>query len=122
MMPGECYQMDWGFINAVDDTGKLYRLGCFALVCAHCNKRYIEFFTNARQENLFIGMIHGFQYLGGIPQKIMPDNMKSVVTRREQGEILWNPKYRTRGLVILIFTRLIENSDGVIQIKSSFSL
>lgn len=95
MKPGECYQMDWGFINAVDDTGKLYRLGCFALVCAHCSKRYIEFFTNARQENLFIGMIHGFQYLGGIPPKIMTDNMKSVVTRRDQGEILWNPKYRT---------------------------
>ena len=95
MRPGECYQMDWGFINAVDDTGKLYRLGCFALVCANCSKRYIEFFTNARQENLFIGMIHGFRYLGGIPEKIMTDNMKSVVTDREQGEIRWNVKYRT---------------------------
>ncbi|MBM6927641.1 hypothetical protein H6B51_17435, partial [Pseudoflavonifractor phocaeensis] len=34
------------------------------MICHHCGQRYIEFFPNAKQENLFIGMIHAFQYMG----------------------------------------------------------
>ncbi|EJW91353.1 hypothetical protein EVA_20538, partial [gut metagenome] len=37
-----------------------------------------EFFPNAKQENLFIGMFHGFRYMG-IPQYILTDNKKRVV-------------------------------------------
>ena len=43
---------------------------------------YVELFTNARQENLFIGMIHAFMYMG-VPEYILTDNMKSVVIRRD---------------------------------------
>ena len=62
---------------------------CFAMVCHHCGERYVEFFPNAKQENLFIGMLHGFRYMG-VPQYILTDNMKSVVIRRDQdGHPLW---------------------------------
>ena len=62
--PGEAYQMDWGFTDVLDYNGQTYRVACFAMICHHCGQRYIEFFLNARQENLFIGMIHAFQYMG----------------------------------------------------------
>lgn len=48
------------------------------MVCHHCGQRYVEFFPNAKQENLFIGMIHSFRYMG-IPKYVLTDNMKSVV-------------------------------------------
>ena len=54
--PGEAYQMDWGFTEVEDWLGFRYRIACFAMVCHHCGTCYIEFFPNARQENLFIGM------------------------------------------------------------------
>lgn len=63
--PGEAYQMDWGFTDVLDYNGQVYRAACFAMICHHCGQRYVEFFPNARQENLFIGMIHAFQYMGG---------------------------------------------------------
>ena len=80
--PGEAYQMDWGFVEVETESGDKYRIACFAMICHCCGKRYIEFFPNARQENLFIGMIHAFLIMG-IPKYILTDNMKSVVVRRD---------------------------------------
>ena len=56
--PGEAYQMDWGFTDVLDYNERVYRVACFAMICHHCGECYIEFFPNAKQENLFIGMVH----------------------------------------------------------------
>lgn len=65
----------------------------FTMVCHHCGSRYIEFFPNAKQENLFIGMIHAFQYMG-VPKSVLTDNMKSVVIRRDlEGHPVWQKDY-----------------------------
>ena len=91
--PGECFQMDWGFVNVVTEDGAEYRVACFAMICHHCGQRFVEFFPNARQENLFIGMLHAFTYLG-VPQFILTDNMKSIVTERDyEGHPIWHRDY-----------------------------
>lgn len=91
--PGEAYQMDWGFTDVLDYNGQVYRVACFAMICHHCAQRYIEFFPNARQENLFIGMVHAFQYMG-IPRFVLTDNMKSVVLHRSMdGQPVWQKDY-----------------------------
>ena len=77
--PGENYQMDWGFVKVNAPDGISYQCACFAMICHHCGERYIEFFPNARQETLFIGMIHAFIYIG-IPENVLTDNMKKVRT------------------------------------------
>jgi hypothetical protein len=90
--PGESFQMDWGFVN-VDAGNTTFRAACFAMICHHCGNSYIEFFPNAKQENLFIGMIHAFEHLG-IPHYVLTDNMKSVVNGRDaDGHPLWNHEY-----------------------------
>lgn len=91
--PGEEYQMDWGFVNVVNWEGRRFRIACFAMICHHCGMPYVEFFPNARQENLFIGMIHAFMYLG-VPEYVLTDNMKSVVVRRDaDGKPVWQGDY-----------------------------
>lgn len=93
--PGEAYQMDWGFVTVYDPDGFEYRVACFAMICHHCGKRYVEFFPNAKQENLFIGMIHAFAFMG-VPKYILTDNMKSVVIRRDfEGHPVWQTDYET---------------------------
>ena len=62
--PGEAYQMDWGFVTVDLYNGQQYQAACFAMICHHCGQRYIEFFPNTKQENLFIGMVHAFRYMG----------------------------------------------------------
>ena len=91
--PGECCQMDWGFVTVETAYGKTYKIACFAMICHACGKRYVEFFPNAKQENLFIGMIHAFQHMG-VPRKILTDNMKSVVLHRDaEGHPVWQKDY-----------------------------
>lgn len=91
--PGESYQMDWGFVKVEDENGSKTKLACFAMICHHCGERYAEFFPNARQENLFIGMVHAFCCMG-IPERVITDNMKSVVIRRdEDGKPVWQKDY-----------------------------
>lgn len=93
--PGEAFQMDWGFTDVLDHSGNSLRAACFAMICHHCGQRYVEFFPNAKQENLFIGMIHAFQYMG-IPRFVLTDNMKSVVIHRNmEGIPVWQKDYES---------------------------
>lgn len=115
--PGECFQMDWGFVNVEDSEGNTWRCACFTMVCHHCGMRYIEFFPNAKQENLFIGMIHAFSVMG-VPKYVLTDNMKSVVIGRD---VLGNPVltmtmtfFRSHFLLAQSFVRLPILSPKVV--------
>ena len=106
--PGEAYQMDWGFVNVDDSRGGHYQAACFAMICHHCGECYVEFFPNATQENLFIGMIHAFLYMG-IPRYVLTDNMKSVVIRRDaEGHPVWNSDYAQFMKEVGFFTKLCK--------------
>ncbi|MGN0363406.1 MAG: IS21 family transposase [Bilifractor sp.] len=106
--PGEAYQMDWGFLDVVTNDQNTYRAACFAMICHHCGMFYVEFFPNAKQENLFIGMIHAFVYLG-VPRYVLTDNMKSVVIGRDAfGHPLWNTEYESFMKTIGFQTKLCK--------------
>lgn len=109
-LPGEVQQIDWGFINVSinNQAGLEFRAACFAQICHHCGAFYVEFFPNARQENLFIGMTHGFQRLG-VPQYILTDNMKSIVIRRDMnGNPVWQHDYETYMKTVGFETKLCK--------------
>ena len=106
--PGESYQMDWGFTRITNPFGNEYKAACFAMICHHCGKMYIEFFPNARQENLFIGMLHAF-YMLGVPKYVLTDNMKSVVIRRDfEGKPVWQKDYESFMYTIGFRTKLCK--------------
>ena len=106
--PGESYQMDWGFVKVNTPDGSSYQCACFAMVCHHCGERYVEFFPNAKQENLFIGMIHAFIYMG-IPKTVLTDNMKSVVIGRDmEGKPIWQKDYEAFMKVIGFHTKICK--------------
>lgn len=107
--PGESYQMDWGFVNVDDrEAGGEYRIACFAMCCHHCGDFHVEFFPNARQESLFIGMLHAFGRMG-VPDEVLTDNMRSVVTRRDaSGHPVWNAEYAAFMACVGFRTRLCK--------------
>ena len=59
------------------DLALIPHLPCGVTTCHHCGTCYVEFFPNARQENLFIGMVHAFMVMG-VPEYVLTDNMRSV--------------------------------------------
>ena len=112
--PGDCYQMDWGFVNVMDMAGNEWRCACFAMVCHHCGFRHVEFFPNARQENLFIGMIHAFSVMG-IPKRVLTDNMKSVIIGRDAaGNVIYNNDYD-------VFQRLLGFRTELCKVAHPFT-
>ena len=107
--PGEAYQMDWGFTKVVDYDDSEYNVACFAMVCHHCGQQYVEFFPNAKQENLFIGMLHAFGYMG-IPKYVLTDNMKSVVLHRDfEGYPVWQKDYESFMKTVGFQTKLCKS-------------
>ncbi len=106
--PGEAYQMDWGFVNVDNGLGSSFQCACFAMICHHCGQSYIEFFPGAKQENLFIGMIHAFYFMG-VPKNVLTDNMKSVVIRRDpNGRPIWNHDYESFMKLVGFETKLCK--------------
>lgn len=106
--PGESYQMDWGFVNIKTDVDRSYQAACFAMICHHCGERYIEFFPNAKQENLFIGMLHAFEQMG-VPDHVLTDNMKSVTLGRDsEKRPIWNKDYEQFMKSVRFDTRLCK--------------
>ncbi len=106
--PGEAYQIDWGFVNVETGIGTSYWAACFAMICHHCSLCYIEFFPNSRQENLFIGMIHAFYFMG-IPGSVLTDNMKSVVVSRDlEGHLIWQNDYEAFMKLVGFRTKLCK--------------
>jgi transposase len=92
--PGECAQVDWGAYGtvAVDNTRR--RLSFFVIVLAFSRRMYVEFTVSQTMEHFLGCHEHAFAAFGGVPSKIMVDNLKSAVLQRLAGAApVFNPRY-----------------------------
>jgi transposase len=91
---GECAQADWGSMGTVTVDGTQRRLSFFVMVLAHSRQMYVEFSVSQTMEHFLTFHEHAFAAFGGIPGKVMVDNLKSAVLRRLVGVApVLNPRY-----------------------------
>ena len=92
--PGECAQVDWGSFGSVP-VGQTHRqLSFFVMVLCYSRMLYVEFTVSQTMEHFLACHQHAFDFFGGIPHKIMVDNLKSAVLKRAVGDApVLNPKY-----------------------------
>jgi transposase len=92
--PGECAQVDWGSYGTVRVGEMNRRLSFFVMVMCHSRMMYVEFTVLQTMEHFLSCHKNAFEFFGGVPKKIMVDNLKSAVIRRFIGqEPILNPKY-----------------------------
>jgi transposase len=92
--PGECAQVDWGSFGAVSVGQTRRRLSFFVMVLCYSRLLYVEFTVSQTMEHFLACHQHAFEFFGGVPTKVMVDNLKSAVLRRVLGEApVFNPKY-----------------------------
>ena len=92
--PGECAQVDWGAFGSVPVGQTQRRLSFFVMVLCYSRLLYVEFTVSQTMEHFLACHQHAFEFFGGIPHKVMVDNLKSAVLKRALGEApVFNPKY-----------------------------
>ena len=92
--PGECAQVDWGEFGTIAVGGTRRRLSFFAMVLCHSRLLYLEFTVSQTME-FFLGCHeNAFHAFGGVPARLMVDNLRSAVLQRLAGSApVFNPKY-----------------------------
>jgi transposase len=92
--PGEQGQVDWGYFGFITHQGRTYRLYAFIMTLGWSRASYLRF-TISSDTTWFIRChLHAFTYLGGVPRRLLYDNLKSVVLSRDADDVVhWNPRF-----------------------------
>ncbi len=92
--PGECAQVDWGSYGSVNVGSTRRKLSFFVMVLCYSRMMYVEFTVSQTMEHFLYCHQNAFKFFGGVPEKIMVDNLKSAVLKRFIGQApLFNPRY-----------------------------
>ena len=76
--PGQQMQVDWIVFRRGKDS-----LSAFVATMGYSRASFVEFVTNERLETLLHCHEKAFEYVGGVPEEILYDNMKTVVIERD---------------------------------------
>lgn len=92
--PGECAQVDWGSYGSIRVGETMRRLSFFVMVLCYSRQMYVEFTVSQTMEHFLACHENAFRAFGGVPARIMIDNLKTGVLKHERGEApVYNPKY-----------------------------
>lgn len=110
--PGEQGQVDWGDFGMMKFGDCERRLSCFVMVLSYSRLMYLEWCLSCRLEDFIRGHINAFKYFGGAPEKILYDNLRSVVLYRYGKYIHFNPKFLRFAGSIPFSVRLCGKAKG----------
>ena len=91
---GEAAQVDWGEYGTIAVGSTRRRLSFFLMVLCYSRRMYLEFTLSQTSEFFLACHENAFAAFGGVPKKVMVDNLKSAVLQRLAGVApVFNPKY-----------------------------
>lgn len=90
---GEQAQVDWAEFGKINYYGRECKLYCFSFVWGYSRRHYIEFTVNQDIYTLMRCHQRAFEYFGGVPKKILYDNMRQVVKSHVGDKVEYNEKF-----------------------------
>ena len=89
--PGEEAQIDFGHLGLWEDpaTGKRHRLWGFVMVLSHSRHMFACAVPRMDQTAWLESHVAGFEFWGGTPARLVPDNLKSGILKPD----LYDPKF-----------------------------
>jgi transposase len=92
--PGECAQVDWGCAGSMAIGSTRRRLSFFVMVLCYSRLCYVEFTLGEATEHFLAAHQNAFEFFGGVPAKVLIDNLKTAVLHHPIGErALFHPRY-----------------------------
>ena len=92
--PGECAQVDWGQYGTIWVGSTRRRLSFFVMSLGFSRMMYLAFTVTERMEQWLASHVRAFEFLGGVPRRVMIDNLKSAVLDHPVGgPARFHPRY-----------------------------
>ena len=81
--PGEEAQVDFGYAGELvdDTTGQPRRAWVFVMTLSWSRHQYVEFVWDQKLETWLQLHRHAFEYFGGVPARVVIDNLKAGITQ-----------------------------------------
>jgi transposase len=81
--PGEEVQVDFGYGGKMldEETGKMRRTWAFVMTLSWSRHQYVEFVWDQKVETWLRLHRNGFDFFGGVPQRVVIDNLKAGITK-----------------------------------------
>jgi transposase len=80
--PGEEAQVDFGYVGyMLDEEGRRRKAWCFVMTLSWSRHSYVEFVFDQRIETWLELHRRAFEFFGGVPRKIVTDNLKAAIVR-----------------------------------------
>jgi transposase len=90
---GEQAQVDWGSFGWLRVGSTQRPLSCFVMVLRWSRALYLDFALDQRIETFCAMHRCAFEFFGGVPHKILYDNLKTVVLHHVGSTIQFNPAF-----------------------------
>jgi transposase len=92
--PGKQAQVDWGHLGTQEVDGVERKIWGFTLTLGYSRMMIAEAALDQKLGTLLRLHEQAFQQLGGVPEEILYDRMKTVwLETDERGEIVWHPVF-----------------------------
>ena len=93
-IPGEKMYIDWvgdqPYLLTDPATGELLKVHIYATTLGFSSCVYAEAFTDEKIPSFIAGTTHALDYYGAVPAYLVPDNLKTAVTKHTRDELLLN--------------------------------
>jgi len=92
--PGKQAQVDWGHLGSIEINGEERKLNGFTFTLGYSRTMMAEAALDQKLGTLLKMHEEAFRQLGGVPEEILYDRMKTVwMEIDERGEVVWNPVF-----------------------------
>lgn len=94
--PGEEAQVDFGSAGLLIDpeTGQLRRAWAFVMTLSWSRHQYVEFVFDQKLATWLLVHRHAFEWLGGVPERVVVDNLKAAIVKACFDDPLVQQAYR----------------------------
>jgi transposase len=94
--PGEEVQVDFGYAGQLidPDSGELRRAWAFVMALSWSRHQYVEFVFDQKLLTWLLLHRHAFEWLGGVPERVVLDNLKAAVVKACFDDPLVQQAYR----------------------------
>lgn len=119
VLPGKEAQLDYGSGYWVVENGRKRKVHVFRIVLSHSRKAYSEGVFHQSTESFLRCLENAFHSFGGVPETLVPDNLKAAVDKADWYDPDLNPKMaafaRHYGTVILPCKPYMPRHKGKIE-------